>query len=343
MNPELAQYEALAKDILRRVMAEEDPADLRQWISDTLLRLGGGDENAVMTWEQSFDLFDRMMEEFKANAQNPGNKPTLEWPWASWRKLIDPLEKGMLAVVTAPDGQGKTIYGEEIAEHWAKKGNRIVFVHFELNRELMLERRTARHALITPRDQKAGKLTPKQEAEMRETLAGLKTWEGHITYLHTPGWSMERVIAQLIKLVAEQECDAVVLDYLEKASASKRQLQLFGTNTNQREADNVEQIKNFAESTGIPVLMIAQMSKAGKVESFDRVDRTAMRGAGEKSDKANVVVLLHRERIGENGYSDTVDVLVDKNTMGATGTLKQTMTPEFYSVGDPRLGLPILN
>jgi replicative DNA helicase len=125
----------------------------------------------------------------------------------------------------------------------------------------------------------------------------------------------------------------VVLDYLEKVAPSRRQLQMFGSNMYQREADNVEQLKNFAETTGIPVLEIAQMSKEGKREKFDKVDRNAMRGAGEKSEKANLVIMLKRERVDE-GYSNTVECLIDKNTMGATGTFLQVMQPEYFRVAD---------
>ncbi|CAK0753044.1 hypothetical protein CCP3SC15_1920001 [Gammaproteobacteria bacterium] len=144
---------------------------------------------------------------------------------------------------------------------------------------------------------------------------------------------MEKTVAELSRLHAEGQLVVVVLDYLEKASASRRQVQLFGSNVYQREADNVEQLKNFAESTGIPVLMIAQMSKAGKDTSFDKMDRSDMRGAGEKSDKANLVILLRRDKVAD-GYSNTVNVLVDKNTMGGTGTFEQVMQPEYYRVAD---------
>jgi replicative DNA helicase len=334
MNPELAQFEALAKEILRRCMAEDDPGDIRHWLADTLNRMGGGDENAVMTWPESFDLVDTMLKQYEETAAMPeGERRLLSWPWSSWNNLIDPLEDGMLGVITAPDGQGKTIYAESISEYWAAHKNRVVFVHYELSRKLMMLRRTARHTSITTRDLKSGHLTQEQMQRIASVRPRLLAWDGCITYVHTPGWSMERTTAELEKLHNEGQCDVVVLDYLEKASASRRQLQMFGSNTYQREADNVEQLKIFSESTSVPVLMVAQMSKVGKQTGFDAVDRNGMRGAGEKSDKANLVVLLKRERIGE-GYSNEVEVLVDKNTMGATGTFKQIMQPEFYRVGD---------
>lgn len=226
-----------------------------------------------------------------------------------------------------------TIYAESIAEYWAQHKNRVVFVHYELNRKLMMLRRISRHTGIRSRLIKDGQLTSHQKEMIADMRPRLMSWDGYVTYIHAPGWSMEKTVSQLTALQADGKCDAVVLDYLEKVSASRRQLQLFGSNIYQREADNVEQLKNFAESTGVPVLMIAQMSKAGKSTSFENVDRTGMRGAGEKSDKANLVVLLSRERTGE-GYSNEVDVLVDKNTMGALGVFKQYMQPEYYRVAD---------
>jgi len=334
MNPEIAVYEALAKELLRRCMAEDDPSDLRQWISEQLARLGGGEVDAVMTWAESFDLVDRMMVDYERIANiPPGERRLLTWPWTTWNTLIDPLDDGMLGVITAPDGAGTTIYAESIAEHWARQKNKVAFVHYELNRKLMMLRRTSRHTSITSRELKTGKLSADQKAKIEAARPRLLAWDGLINYVHTPGWSMERTISELRRLHAESNLDVVVLDYLEKAAASRRQLQMFGNNTYQREADNVEQLKIFSEQTGVPVLMVTQMSKAGKTESFDRVDRTGIRGAGEKSEKANLVVIIKRERIVD-GYSNEVEVLIDKNTMGGTGSFKQMMAPEFYRVGD---------
>lgn len=334
-TPELVPFEMLAKEILRRCFAEEDPTMIRQWLSEQIARMVGvTDESAVLMWEDSFDFYDKLMLQRERDAAVPvSERRALDWPWASWNKLIDPLEPGLLAVISAPDGTGKTILAESIAEHWARHKSRVVFVHYELNRALMLDRRTSRHTSITRRELKSGNLTPEQKARVAETKPRLLAWDGGITYLHTPGWTMERTVEQLRKLKSEGLCDVVVLDYLEKNAASRRQLQMFGSGTNQREADNVEQLKNFSEETETPSLMLTQFSKSGKNTSFDNLDRTDIRGAGEKTEKANIVILMHREKIAD-GYSNLVNVLVDKNTVGGTGTFQQMMQPEFFRLGD---------
>lgn len=306
---------------------------LHQWLTDQLGRMRGKtDDSAVMTWPESFDYYDQLLAQREADALLPEDqRKIIDWCWPSWNQRIDPLEPGMLAVISAGDGQGKTIYAESLAEHWARRKNKVVFLHYELNRAIVLDRRTARHTSISRRELKGGRLAPHQKQLVAAMRPKLMAWDGYITYVHTAGWTMERTTQELTRLKAEGQCDVVVLDYLEKNAASRRQLQMFGTNTYQREADNVEQLKNFAEGTETPVLMLAQMSKAGKTLSAESLDRTGMRGAGEKSEKANVVVLLHREKI-ENGYSQKVDVVIDKNTMGPTGSFAQWMEPEFFRV-----------
>jgi len=332
-TPELQQYMALAQETMRRVYAEEDPTMLHQWLIECLGKMRGSVEGtALMTWPESFDIYDQILAQREADALLPeSERKTIDWKWDSWNRMIDPLEPGMLAVVSAGDGMGKTIYAESLAEHWARRKNRVVFLHYELNRAIVLDRRTARHTSINRRDLKSGKLSAQQKQTIAQMRPALMAWDGYISYIHTAGWTMERTIVELNRLKVEQQCDVVVLDYLEKNASSRRQLQMFGTNSYQREADNVEQLKNFAESTETPVLMLAQMSKAGKTSSAETLDRTGMRGAGEKSEKANVVILLHREKM-ENGYSQKVDVVIDKNTMGPTGTFPQWMEPEYFRI-----------
>lgn len=335
-TPELHPYLAFAQEMMRRVYAEEEAPMLHQWAMDQLSRMSGKTgENAVMTWEESFDFYDELLKRREQDALlPPEERKTLDWFWPSWNRLLDPLEPGMLAVLSAGDGMGKTIYSECLAEYWARRKNHVVFVHYELNRALMLDRRTSRHTGIVRRDLKSGKLNGEQKQLISDMRPRLLSWDGYITYTHTPGWSMDQTVQELRRLKSEGHCDVVVLDYLEKVSPSRRQMQMFGSQSYQREADNVEQLKNFAEGTETPVLMLAQMSKAGKSTGIANLDRTDMRGAGEKSEKANVVILLHRERAGEEGYSQKVDVRIDKNTIGPTGNFSQWMEPELFRVHD---------
>ena len=332
---DLAPYEVLAKEILKRVLSDEDVEELRQWLQEAIIKLGGSaDESAVMTLKESIPFTEKMIEDYERLAKIPKkDRKILDFPWGTWNKLIDPLEPGIMITITAPDGQGKGIVAESITEHWAENKNKVAYVHYELNKNIMMQRRTARHAYVPVKAMKAGNLYPEEKQRIYEAHKNIDTWDGNIYYVHTPGWTIDRTIDELRKIQTTSGLDAVVIDYLEKIAPSMRQRKIYGTNTYQREADSVEQLKNFAESTGIPVLMVTQMNKQGKKAEWNERTSTDMSGTAEKSNKSNIVVLLDRKRV-DGCYSDEVTVIVDKNTMGGTGTFKQTMIPQFFKLED---------
>jgi len=326
----------LVLEMLQVTYTNMPEEQMRQMFLDRLRGVGGEvsiDKRGALDWLPSFDYYETIMGARATKSSMPEDeRRDLDWPWASWNEKLDPLEPGLLAVLAAGDGMGKTMYAEYVAEHWAIKGLRVVFVHYELNHALMLDRRTSRHAMIPRRELKRGLLTKEQKERYDEAIPRLRAIEGNIRYQHAPGWSMVKTIAHLGAYKEENECDVVVLDYLEKVAPTPHQRQLYGTNHWQREADNVEQIKNFAEETETPVFMLAQMSKSGKSASFSGLDRTSIRGAGEKTEKANIVVLINRDHDEERGYSNIVNVRIDKNTIGATGNFRQVMYPEYFNI-----------
>ncbi|MBU2685792.1 MAG: hypothetical protein KKF27_21335 [Gammaproteobacteria bacterium] len=335
-SPEREPYLVLGQEIMRRVYSEESPEELNAWLSAQVRRLSGaGHENARLSWEESFALYEQIMAKRAALAALPeAERKLLTWPWASWSKHLDPLEPGMLAVLAAGDGMGKTLVSECISEHWAKGGRNVVFLHFELNRAIMLDRRMVRHSGITRRNLKLGTLTTGEQDERERADERLRSWPGGITYVHCPGWTAEKALAEVRALIAAGQCDVFVIDYLEKAAASPSQIKLYGQNVYERETSDVEQIKSFSEQTETPVLLLAQLNKVGKGRDFADLDRTAIRGSGGKTERANVVILLHRE----NAESEIVHVRIDKNTIGSCGSFTQYMDAARFRLMDVKVG-----
>ncbi len=330
-TPRLEAYIILGQELQRRAYVEDSPEQIHDWLLRQLKRLTGGEEEARLLWQDSFELYEEIMAERAEQAALPeGEQRILTWPWSSWSRLLDTFDPGVLAVLSAADGAGKTLYSENLAEHWAKEGLHVVFIHFELNRSLMLDRRMARHSGILRRDLKAGELTEYQERQRKEANKRLLQWPGSITYVHTPGWTMERVMGEVSSLVAEDICDVFIVDYLEKAAPSNQQVKTMGTNIFAREADNVEIVKRNAEMMERPAFLLAQLNKFGKQQSFANLDRSAIRGAGEKTERANIVILLHRESSDKR----VVKVRIDKNTMGPCGTFEQYMEGARFLVAD---------
>lgn len=332
-DPRHAYLERLARQLDQRVMALQAPETIYDWLKVAVEKVAAPDAaSGVMEWKPSFDVYDAEIQRRIELARLPeAERRLVNWPWASWNKLIDPIEAGILVVLAGPDGSGKTTYAENVAEYWAMRGQQVVFVHFELSKLIMLDRRAVRHTAIARRQLKlAGELTAKDLADIESAKRRLLAWPGGITYMHTPGKSLELVIRSLSALRAAGKCDVAVIDYLEKAAPSAVQLRQFGANQFQREANDVDLLKNFSEDAGVPLLLLSQFSKAGKAANFNELDRGAIRGAGEKTEKANVVILLQPDK----QVPGMINVKLDKNTLGPKGTWQQYIDLPRFQIGD---------
>ena len=75
---------------------------------------------------------------------------------------------------------------------------------------------------------------------------------------------MELVIRELVALKEGWTVRRGDIRLPGKAAPSAAQLKAFGSNHFQREANDVELVKTFSESHGVPTLMLSQFNKAGE-------------------------------------------------------------------------------
>lgn len=279
-----------------------------------------------------------------------GVQQVFDWPWASWNKdgHVRPMRPGMLGIIAAADGMGKTTYLEMIAEHWTQRGMQTVYVHLEDQLDYKLDRRAARHALVPLNRIEDGDLTPEDRQKLTEADYRMGAWADGLHYLDAAGESMVNIIRELEARVAEGVCDCVVFDYIDKVQASRGQSKLFGSNTWERQANDVELLKDFAEKNKVPVLTATQGNKAmqnqGQVQT-----RQTIQGSGQKSQKSQLVIILTRDLVGSDGlrdakgvqvaapgeYSPVVKVRIDKQNRGRTGvTFEQLLKGEYFTVRD---------
>jgi thiamine pyrophosphate-dependent acetolactate synthase large subunit-like protein len=137
-----------------------------------------------------------------------------------------------------------------------------------------------------------------------------------------------------------------VFDYLDKVQPSRGQAKLFGDNTWERQAADMEALKTFAEKSNIPVFTATQGNKS--MQNGGTQTRQNIQGSGQKSQKAQLVIILSRDIVGDGGlydsdnvllaeageYSPIVNVRVDKQNRGRTGGFKQYLAGKYFTVRD---------
>lgn len=269
-----------------------------------------------------------------------------DWPWAAWNNMVRPLLPGMVGILAAPDGQGKSMYLEQVAEHWAANGHQVVMVHLEDSLDYKLNRRLSRHALVSLNKIEDGNLTPEEQERIDEADERMAIWTDYLHYYHAAGKSMASIIRELEARVSEGVCTAVVFDYLDKVQPTRGQASVYGDQTWERQANDMEQLKTFAENSKTVVFTATQGNKS--MQDGGTQTRKAIQGSGQKSQKAQLVLILTRDLVGEDGlrdkngkviaepgeYSPVAKIRIDKQNRGKTGDFKQYILGQFFTVRD---------
>jgi replicative DNA helicase len=273
------------------------------------------------------------------------------WPWASWNFAVRPLRPGMLGLVAAADGMGKSTYLEMIAEHWAAGGLHVVFVHLEDALDYKLDRRLSRWARVPLQAIEEGRLTEDQQLDIDLAQGHIDRQLPTLHYFDAAGMSMAEVTTELKARCSEGVCQAVVLDYLDKVQPSRAQAKLYGDQIWERQGNDVEMLKTFAEKNHLPIMTASQGNKNMQQQTGTRTRRD-ISGSGAKTQKAQLVAILTREIVGDAGlkdergvvladpgeYSPFIDVRIDKQNRGKTGiTMRQFLIGQYFDVKDVQL------
>lgn len=249
--------------------------------------------------------------------------------------ILGDISPGTLHAIVARSSVGKTIYMEQVAEYNAKRGHRVAFYHLELSHEMMADRLMARHAGVSVNELRRGY----GGRELAEAMQRVRGWYRNIVYIHCPGWTAERISADVQRLVARDECEIAIVDYLQKITLPSGQKGLTGAMLYGLVA---ETLKNVAEIAGIPVVIGSQVSRDYKTRVDQRPRMEDIRNSGEIEEKANQVVVLHRP--GENdaqrqgllpfGSPIPMEAWIEKNTQGGLGKVDLVHLAGRYVLGE---------
>jgi replicative DNA helicase len=257
----------------------------------------------------------------------------IEVPWVDLGRLLGDLVPGFLHIVAAESSVGKTLYMEAVAEHNARRGHQVAFYHLELSHAYMLHRLVCRYAGghgVTMQQLRRGY----SGSEVAQAMDNVRRWLGNITYIHSPGWSAERIAADMQRLRALGLCDLVIVDYLQKMTLTESK----GLNAAMLIGQQAETLKNAAERLEVPVIIGSQVSRANRAD-HRRPTEGDIRNSGEVAERSNQVVVLHRpvrrEDQPKGSATEKIEAYVDKNTGGETGKAELVHVFGRYLLADP--------
>jgi replicative DNA helicase len=260
------------------------------------------------------ESFDRLDELQKSGGELRG----LPTGFADLDRMTAGLQKSNLVILAARPGTGKTAFAVNIAQYatiMAKK--KVGFFSLEMSREELVDRLLVGQADIDAWKLKTGRLSQEDFLKISDAMGVLA--ESKLFIDDTPGLSIYEMRTKARRLMMEQEIDLLVVDYLQLAHGQNRE------NRVQEVGEISQGLKNIARELKIPVLALAQLSRAVEQRGEKAPQLSDLRESGSIEQDADVVMFLYRK---DDDLRESVTLRIAKHRNGGLGDI------ELYFRGD---------
>lgn len=232
--------------------------------------------------------------------------------------LLTGLHGGELVLVGARPSMGKTSFGMNVVQHAAvMAGKTCAAFSLEMPRDQLAMRLLCADARVNMQDVRHGSLSDTDWIELSKALGPLAASNLYID--DTSGITPSQLRSRCRRLKLEKGLDLIMLDYLQLMSADGR------VENRQNEVSEISRmLKGIAKELDVPILALAQLSRAGAQRSDKRPILSDLRDSGSIEQDADVVMFLHREDYYDPNTEDKniAEVIIAKQRNGPLGTVK---------------------
>jgi replicative DNA helicase len=254
----------------------------------------------VQSFGETIDLMLSQLDE------KPDMIPT---PWAAVNEIIGGLRPGGLYVVGARPAVGKSVIALQLAKAMTAKGA-VAFSSLEMSESDVQTRAVSGDLRIDLGRLLRRDLTPGDWNKIRDRRAA---WQKVPLFIDdNSGVTMTDIKRFARSVNRRQPLAGLVVDYLQLMAQPPGD----GRSRQEFVSDMSRQLKILAMELKIPVVALSQLNR-GSTQREDKMPTISdLRESGSIEQDADVVLLLHREIMGEK--RGDLSMLVAKNRNGAT-------------------------
>jgi replicative DNA helicase len=257
------------------------------------------------TLVESFDRLDELQ-------RSGGDLRGLSTGFQDLDKLLAGLQKSNLIILAARPGMGKTAFAINMAQNICVLAKKKVGVFsLEMSREELVDRLLVGQADIDAWKLKTGRLDQQDFLKLSDAMGVLA--EAQLFIDDTPGMSIYDMRTKARRLMAEQQIDILVVDYLQLAQGRTRD------NRVQEVAEISQGLKNIARELKIPVIALSQLSRAIESRGEKSPQLSDLRESGSIEQDADVVMFLYRK---DDDIREAVSLKIAKHRNGPLGEVE---------------------
>jgi len=224
------------------------------------------------------------------------------------------LFRGELIILAARTAVGKTSLALQIATYNAMAGRLVYIASCEMSASELLLRAACGQAGVSLQAIRSGRATDAEHGRVEEALSELSA--AALMLDDRPELSVASIRRETRRLV-RKGLALVMVDYLQLLTPADRKLERY-----EQIGQMTAGLKALARDLGVPILVLAQLSRAAEVADEPRLSH--LRESGSIEQDADVVLLLHRPPEGMEADGDTwaAELIIGKNRNGPTGRLR---------------------
>jgi len=328
------QLKSLANDILSIVDTVDDIDNLAiNLASDASRIMGGGKEDTTVSHVSSgaMDVYDKLSSIFE-------NKASMGVPsgYGKLDRMTGGFIGGKIYVLGGRSSMGKSSLALNIAENIAKLRN-VLFISVEMSQVEYAQRLMYAKAGTNSDMVNQGEVTEATLSSVAESLKYLSSLNLFIQD-KTP-CRVSDIEMGIINLISSQgSCGLVVIDYLQLLKPDF----VKGRSREQELALMSGELKSLARKYNVPILVLAQLSRALEAREDKRPMQSDLRESGAIEQDADVVMFVYRDEYyypNKPEAKGKAEIIIRKNRDGRCGIIPMLFNGSRCQFTEERIGL----
>jgi replicative DNA helicase len=348
---------ATAETISISIQSNQPAADIASFALETLDEIATASSAGSTPQVSLGEANTKSLERMQWGMQNPGKLPGISWGLRSLDEKTGGLKRGELFILAGRPGMGKTALALCVARSTASAGEPTFFSSLEMGAVSLSDRNLAdvaydRNRPIPYYDIANGTLSDAQAERIIDAARSQRECPLHID--PAPGLTVSQIAARARRHKQNLERQGrklgpVIVDHMHIVRPSNR---YSGARVNEV-GEISAALKGLAKELDVPVIALAQLSRALESRDDKRPTMADLRDSGTIEQDADAIIFVYREAYylerstGANAEQEAlrVDRLIDakdqleaiiaKQRNGPTGTVKLFCDIACNAVRDP--------
>jgi len=232
-------------------------------------------------------------------------------------ELTHGFHPGQLIIVAARPAVGKSTIALDFARHASVKADKpTIFFSLEMGRAEIAMRLLSAETSIPLQSMRKGTIGDNEWARLAQVRGQIN--DSPLFIDDSPNLTLVEIRAKCRRLAQRVGLKMVVIDYIQLMTSGKK------VESRQQEVSEFSRaLKLLAKELQVPVIALSQLNRQAEQTKDKKPEISHLRESGSLEQDADVVILLHREGIGERDHprAGEADIILAKQRSGPTGTV----------------------